>query len=117
LFTKFCPGLKDYEFLPIRNSMSSLAPVNPGVADLLRTPTVRSGPLPASRILASTTAQSDLEQASPGDVVQLSPQAVQLQQATDQTPASQTLTQQDAAVLFAPYSSSAPDISTIRLLG
>ncbi len=60
--------------------MSSINSVNPGVSDLLKAfSKTGSSPLPAA--LSTTAVQSALAIASPQDLVQLSEQALQLQQA------------------------------------
>lgn len=141
--------------------MSSVSAVTSGVADLLRTfSKAGSSPLPSA--LSSTSVQSALAIASPGDLVQLSQQALALQQVgglfggsdssgssdasgatagpgtlilqalasqgqTSQSqiasspaasPAtSETLAQQEAAVLFGTNSVTGSGNSTISLLG
>jgi hypothetical protein len=60
--------------------MSSVNSASSGVAALLQTFYSSNSALPSA--LSSSTVQSALQQASPGDLVQLSAQALQLQQVT-----------------------------------
>jgi hypothetical protein len=62
--------------------MSTVAAVNPGVADLLQIVSNAGSPS-ISSLLASSSVQSALQSASPADVVQLSEQALQLQVEND----------------------------------
>jgi len=82
--------------------MTSVSADASGVADLLQTFS-GTGASANSSALASTKVQTALQSASPGDIVQLSDQAVQLQQ---------------VAAIFASseQSGTAPN-STIQLLG
>jgi len=59
--------------------MASVASVNPGVGTLLQTFS-RAGSSALSSALSSSTVQSALNNAAPVDIVQLSDEAVQLQQ-------------------------------------
>ena len=60
--------------------MGSISSVNPGVSDLLQT--LSSAELASgSTVLSSPAVQSALQNASPGDIVQLSARAIQLQEA------------------------------------
>jgi hypothetical protein len=63
-------------------SISSVAPVNQGVADLLQILS-NAGSSSLSSAFSSPSIQSALQGASPGDIVQLSNQALQLQVAND----------------------------------
>ena len=115
--------------------MSSVSSVNPGVADLLQT-FWKNGTSPVSTALSSSGVQSALAIASPGDLVQLSSQALQLQQvaglfgpsevsngtaATQHQPtatspqANETFAEQEVAALFG--TDSVGSNSTISLLG
>jgi hypothetical protein len=60
--------------------MGSTNSVNPGVADVLQILS-GAGAASISSVLSSTSVQSALESASLGDIVQLSQQALQLQEA------------------------------------
>ena len=60
--------------------MASVTSVNPGVSDLLQTLS-SVGSTSLSSALSSSKVQSALQTASPGDLVQLSQAALQLQQA------------------------------------
>ena len=60
--------------------MSSVSSVNPGVADLFNWLS-STGSTAVTSELSSPSVQSALESSSPGDLVQLSRQALQLQQA------------------------------------
>src|ERR1700690_2090956 len=60
--------------------MGSISSPNPGVSDLLQTLS-SAEPASVSSVLSSPAVQSALENASPGDIVHLSAQAVQLQEA------------------------------------
>ncbi|MGA2712084.1 MAG: hypothetical protein ABSG41_03180 [Bryobacteraceae bacterium] len=60
--------------------MSSIASVNPGVSGLLQTLS-SAGSTPASSVLSSPKVESALQNASPGDIAQLSAEALQLQEA------------------------------------
>lgn len=82
--------------------MTSVSSDPTGVADLLQTFS-GTGASASSSALSSTKVQTALQSASPGDIVQLSDQAVQLQQ---------------VAGLFASSEQSATaSNSTIQLLG
>ncbi len=72
--------LKTPRSLPIRELMASVGSVNSGVSTLLQTFS-RTGSSALSSALSSSTAQAALKNAAPVDIVQLSDQAVQLQQA------------------------------------
>jgi len=108
--------------------MSSVSAVNPAVADLLQVFS-KSGSASLSTALSSTAVQSALDTASPGDLVQLSTQALQLQQVaglfgtdpgTSQpttTTAAETFAQQEAATLFGTDLSTGAGTNTISLLG
>jgi hypothetical protein len=61
--------------------MGTVASVNPGVADLLQILS-NSGSSSLSSTLSSSRIQSALQDSSPGDLVQLSDQALQLQVAS-----------------------------------
>jgi hypothetical protein len=102
--------------------MSSVNAVLNGVADLLQTFSKVGSSSPVTSALSSAAVQSALSTASPGDVVQLSQQALALQQVAGlfgssdsstaaPTATNETLAQQEAAVLFGGGS------STISLLG
>ncbi len=60
--------------------MGSIPSVNPGVSDLLQTLSSAES-ASGSSVLSSSAVQSALETASPGDIVQLSARALQLQEA------------------------------------
>jgi hypothetical protein len=60
--------------------MSAVGSVNPGVADLFNWLS-NTQPAPVSSALSSPAVQSALQSSSPADLVQLSQQALQLQQA------------------------------------
>lgn len=60
--------------------MSTIASVNPGVSDLLNFLS-STGSSPVSSVLSSPSVQTALHSSSPGDLAQLSQQALQLQQA------------------------------------
>jgi hypothetical protein len=60
--------------------MGSANSVNPGVADVLQILS-GAGSASLSSVLSSSSVQAALENASPGDIVQLSQQALQLQEA------------------------------------
>ncbi len=62
--------------------MGTVAPVNPGVADLLQILSNAGSPS-LSSALSSSPVQAALQSASPADIVQLSIQATQLQVAND----------------------------------
>lgn len=57
--------------------MGSVSSTNPGLSDLLQTLTNENSPLAST--FSSPTVQAALENASPGDIVQLSTEALQLQ--------------------------------------
>jgi hypothetical protein len=60
--------------------MSAIGSVNPGVADLFNWLS-STGAAPVTSVLSSPAVQTALQSSSPGDLVQLSQQALQLQQA------------------------------------
>jgi hypothetical protein len=60
--------------------MGSIPSVNPGVSDLLQTLSSAES-ASGSTVLSSPAVQSALQNASPGDIVQLSARALQLQEA------------------------------------
>jgi hypothetical protein len=60
--------------------MGSIPSVNPGVSDLLQTLSSAES-ASGSTLLSSPAVQSALQNASPGDIVQLSARALQLQEA------------------------------------
>jgi hypothetical protein len=62
--------------------MGSVASVNPGVSDVLQILS-NAGSTSLSSALSSKSVRSALESASSGDIVQLSQQALQLQEASD----------------------------------
>jgi hypothetical protein len=62
--------------------MSTVTPVNPGVADLLQILSNAGSPS-LSNALSSSNVESALQASSPADIVQLSNQALQLQVAND----------------------------------
>jgi len=62
--------------------MASIAPVNPGVTDVLQLLS-GAGSASVSSALSSTAVQSALQNASPSDLVQLSAAALQLQDVSD----------------------------------
>lgn len=62
--------------------MASIAPVNPGVTDVLQLLS-GAGSASVSSALSSPTVQSALQNAPPADLVQLSAAALQLQDVTD----------------------------------
>jgi hypothetical protein len=110
--------------------MSSVTSAISGVADLLQT-FENTGSSAVSSPLSSSAVQSALQQASPADILQLSEQALRLQQvgglfgtsstAATPTPAHQTPAEQEASDLFGsspalPGTSDAGN-STISLLG
>ena len=82
--------------------MTSVSADASGVADLLQTFS-GTGASASSSALASTQVQTALQSASPGDIVQLSEQAVQLQQV--------------AGIFASSESSAPPPNTTIQLLG
>jgi len=61
--------------------MASVSSVNPGVADILQTLS-STGATPLSSALFGSAVQSALQKASPSDLVQLSQEATQLQEAS-----------------------------------
>jgi hypothetical protein len=62
--------------------MASIAPVNPGVTDVLQLLS-GAGSASVASALSSTAVQSALQKASPTDLVQLSAAALQLQDVSD----------------------------------
>jgi hypothetical protein len=75
----FGKKLKNPGFLPISTLMSSVTSVNPGVADLFHALS-NTGSASVSSPLSLPGLQSALQTASPVDIVQLSQQALALQQ-------------------------------------
>jgi hypothetical protein len=78
--------------------MGSIPPVNPGVSDLLQTLS-NSGLTSVSSTLSTPAVQTALENASPGDIVSLSAEAVQLQEATGLFPSADS-TQTAASIIL-----------------
>jgi hypothetical protein len=72
--------LEEFRIRPIYRLMSAISSVNPGVADLFNWLS-STGSTAATSALSSPSVQSALQGASPGDLVLLSQQALQLQQA------------------------------------
>jgi hypothetical protein len=92
--------------------MGTVAPVNPGVADLLQILSNAGSPS-LSSALSSSPVQAALQSASPADIVQLSIQATQLQVANDLfAPADPTQTDG----LFSALSPSSSDADLNNLL-
>jgi hypothetical protein len=86
--------------------MSPVSSDSAGVADLLKTFSgtgASASSSAVSSLLASTQVQTDLQSAAPGDIVQLSEQALQLQQV--------------AGLFGSPEQPASPLASTISLLG
>jgi hypothetical protein len=72
--------LEEFRIRPIYRLMSAIGSVNPGVADLFNWLS-STGSTPVTSALSSPSVQTALEGAPPADLVQLSQQALQLQQA------------------------------------